>query len=254
MQYIPLTALAIAPCLALILFVYLRDKYDREPKLIVILSFILGCLSIVPAFFLEVWLWEVEGIKGSAFMTAFLGTGLVEESCKLFFVLALPFWHKAFNEPFDGIVYCVMVSMGFATIENIMYVNSNGYGVGILRMFTAVPAHCIFGVVMGYLVGLGKFSKGGKVLYIIMGLAAASFLHGAYDYCLMERNIPGLWLGAILSLIVGTILSVRAIKIHRKKSQLAADAKLAEVNGENPLQETKHDTSGGHTPRPPGVE
>lgn len=253
MQYIPLTALAIAPCLALILFVYLRDKYDREPKLIVILSFVLGCLSIVPAFFIETELMKYDFISGSAFNLAFFGVGCIEEICKLAFVLMLPFWHKAFNEPFDGIIYCVMVSMGFATIENVMYVTSNGYGVGILRMFTAVPAHCIFGIVMGYLVGLGKFSKGGTIIYILLGYLAASFLHGAYDYCLMEKNIPGIWLGAIVSLLVGAFLSNRAMGIHRKKSRLAADAKFATVNTETLAQEPKDDSS-SPAPRPPGVE
>lgn len=247
MQYIPLTALAIAPCLALILFVYLRDKYDREPKRIVLLSFLLGCISIIPAFFLETWLWELPAIDpnqdGNAFMLAFFGTGFVEEGCKIFFVLLIPFWMKAFNEPFDGIVYAVMVSMGFATVENIMYVANRGYGVGILRMFTAVPAHCIFGVVMGFLLGEAKFSKKFKIGFILLAYIVASFLHGAYDYCLMEKNIPGIWLGAILSLIVGIILSLVAIRIHRKKSKLATELKMQQTTINNP-----------DGPRPPGIE
>ncbi len=243
MQYIPLTALAIAPCLALILMVYLRDKYEREPKVLVFFSFILGCVSIVPAIFIELYLCDLPSIKGNAFMTAFFGVGYVEEACKLFFILVLPFWNKAFNEPFDGIVYSVMVSMGFATAENILYVTQHGYGVGILRMFTAVPAHCIFGIFMGFFLGEAKFMKSGKIFFIFLSLLSAGALHGAYDYCLMEKNIPGIWLGAILSLIVGIILSSIAMKIHRKKSKLSAEQKLQEI----PVTDT-------HAPRPPGVE
>jgi RsiW-degrading membrane proteinase PrsW (M82 family) len=68
--------------------------------------------------------------------------------------------NKNFNEPFDGIVYAVIVSMGFATIENIIYVFQYGFATGILRLFTAVPAHAAFGILMGYFLGKAKFTHG----------------------------------------------------------------------------------------------
>lgn len=220
MEVILLIALAIAPCAALILFIYFRDKYEREPWKLLLVSFLLGVLSIAPAMVQELLFQKISFINDHVFISAFIGVAFVEEFWKLFFLLLIPFRRKSFNEPFDGIVYAVMVSMGFATLENILYVVQGGWGVGVLRIFTAVPAHCMFAVVMGYFVGLAKFNKQKKVLYILLGFVLAGIFHGVYDYCLFEKNYEGVWIGAFLSLIVGLILSLRAIKLHRKRSLL----------------------------------
>lgn len=216
-----LLALAVAPGLALILFIYFRDKYEREPLGLLIGCFFLGVLSIVPAIVIELLLDGVYFIKNSVFMHAMFGVGLVEEACKLFFVLVIPFRKKVFNEPYDGIVYAVMVSMGFATAENIMYVMEGGYAVGIMRMFTAVPAHCTFAVLMGYFLGLAKFANKGKGIHIVLSLAIPTLFHGFYDFFLFKNDVPGIWIGAIVSLIAGVVLSFRAIRLHRRKSPFA---------------------------------
>ena len=65
---------------------------------------------------------------------------------------------KEFDEPFDGIVYAVMVGMGFATVENISYVSQYGLMTGIMRLFMAVPAHASFAIIMGYFMGKARFS------------------------------------------------------------------------------------------------
>lgn len=213
-----LLALAVAPCLALILFIYLRDKYDREPLGLLLASFLLGAVSIGPAIIVELMMRKSGFISSHIWAEAFIGVGLVEEGWKLFFVFALPWRRKAFNEPFDGIVYAVMVSMGFAMFENIMYVVQGGLGVAVMRMFTAVPAHATFAVIMGYFLGYARFSKKNEPLLMVLALLVPTLFHGAYDYFLMENSVQGLWAGAILSLIVGIILSFRAISIHRKGS------------------------------------
>jgi len=218
MQLILLIALALAPGAALIFFIYMRDKFDREPLKLLLLSFALGAASIIPAIITEVLLGKVPVIEDNLFLKTFVGIGLAEEGWKLFFILIIPYRRLAFNEPFDGIVYSMMVSMGFATFENILYVVQGGFGVALMRMFTAVPAHATFAVIMGYFLGLAKFSKGPATGYVLLSLLAATVFHGAYDYCLFERSIPGIWAGAILSLLVGVGLSLRAIHIHRKHS------------------------------------
>lgn len=229
MEIVLLLALAIAPCIALILFVYFRDKYDKEPKLLLFVSFLLGAFSVLPTLVVELLLNKVSFIEQSAFMDAFFGTGFVEEGWKLFFILLVPYRRKSFNEPLDGIVYAVMVSMGFATVENIMYVINGGVAVGILRIFTAVPAHAMFAVIMGFFLGEAKFLHKNKFGFILIAYVAAGSFHGAYDYFLFEKNIPGIWLGAIVSLIVGLILSLKAIGMHRKLSKTKADQLAAEA-------------------------
>jgi Predicted membrane protein len=106
---------------------------------------------------------------------------LAEEFSKYIIVKYYAQPKGAFNEPYDGIMYAVMVSMGFACTENIMYVLRGGTEVAILRAFTAVPAHATFAILMGYYMGKAKFSKQPKLLNLT-GLALATLFHGAYDF------------------------------------------------------------------------
>ena len=151
-------------------------------------------------------------------MHAFFIVALVEEFSKFIFVRGILYNNKNFNEPFDGIVYTVMVGMGFATLENILYVfNGGGVGTAIMRMFTAVPAHATFAVLMGFYLGKAKFEHK-KSYYAFHALGVATLFHGAYDYCLFVSFVPGIVFGALLSLVVGIWLSRKAIKIHQLAS------------------------------------
>ena len=151
------------------------------------------------------------------FIKAFVVVALVEEFSKYIIVRYYAQPKKAFNEPFDGIVYAVMVSMGFAFTENILYVMEGGLSTALLRAFTAVPAHATFGILMGFFIGKAKFSNK-KWLYNLSGLLLAMIFHGAYDFFLFLPWIPGIWTGAFVSLIIGIILSRKAIKRHQKNS------------------------------------
>ena len=111
-----------------------------------------------------------------------------------------------------------MVGMGFATLENIIYVFQYGAPTGFLRMFTAVPAHATFAVLMGYFLGKAKFTHRKEVYYSLVGLLVATAFHGAYDYFWFIAYVPGIWVGAILSLIVAFVLSKRAIRLHQQAS------------------------------------
>jgi RsiW-degrading membrane proteinase PrsW (M82 family) len=156
------------------------------------------------------------------FYSAFFKVALVEEFSKFLFVRLILFPNKNFNEPFDGIVYAVMVSMGFAALENIVYVFQYGYQTGILRMFTAVPAHATFGILMGFFLGKAKFSHTRKMFYTLTALLTATFFHGAYDYFWFIAQVKGIWAGiwmcAILSLVIGLFLSRIAIRLHQQSS------------------------------------
>ena len=216
-----LIGLALAPAIAIILFVYYRDKYEKEPTGILLLSFLFGVLSIFPAIGLELlggYLYpDVKGDAVNQAIHAFLIVGFSEEFCKFFFLRVYSYRRSAFNEPMDGIVYAVMISMGFAAFENIFYVLDGGVNVALLRMFTAVPGHAIWAVMMGFFVGLAKFREHNLGL-LLTGLFTATFFHGLYDYCLFMDNIEGLWMISFISVIVGVILSIRAMRILNRKS------------------------------------
>lgn len=223
-----LLAIAIAPGIAIILFILHRDAYNREPKLNLLVSFVLGGLSILPAIFIEQLFYNQadNSIAGIA-VKAFLVVALTEEVVKYVALRYYSFRQPSFDEPLDGIVYGVVVSMGFATVENILYVQKFGMTVGIQRMFLAVPAHATFGVLMGYFAGKARFSKDRQRL-LLTGVFWATVFHGAYDFFLFLQQSPEvnanvsaglLTLGAIASLLVSLRLSLRHLKQHRRLSQ-----------------------------------
>ncbi len=213
---------ALAPVAAIMIYIYVKDKYEKEPKRLLLACFLFGgIVSIVITTILYLLIDHVVELDNDfsilqQFIRAFFIVALVEEFSKYVVVRYFAQTRKAFNEPFDGIIYAVMVSMGFAAVENIFYVLEGGYQIALLRAFTAVPAHATFGVLMGYFMGKAKFSN--RIQYNLTGLALAILFHGAYDFFLFINWIPGISIGAFVSLIVAIILSKRAIKLHQDNS------------------------------------
>lgn len=212
-----LLGLAMAPPLALAFYVFYRDKHEKEPFRLLFFSFLLGALSAIPVLLTN---WATGGFASaertdstSIFLNAFIYAALIEEFWKFAVLMGYAYPKREFDEPYDGIVYAVMVSMGFATLENVLYVLQSGAEVGLARAVTAIPAHGLFGALMGYFVGLAKF-RGNKTALTLTGLAVAWLFHGFYDWFLMAQYIPGIWVGAIVSLVVGVWLSLRAMRLH----------------------------------------
>jgi RsiW-degrading membrane proteinase PrsW (M82 family) len=226
MTFIELFGIALAPGVAIMLYIYLKDKHEREPLSLLLISFIYGMFSTLITLAIS---WPLEMLVVlrqndivREFFSAFFKVALVEEFSKFVFVRFVLYPNKNFNEPFDGIVYAVMVSMGFATLENIVYVFQYGLEIAILRMFTAVPAHATFGVLMGYFLGKGKFAQHRSLYYSLIALLAATVFHGTYDYFLFIAEVTGVWtwisICTIISLVIGLILSRKAIRLHLQAS------------------------------------
>jgi RsiW-degrading membrane proteinase PrsW (M82 family) len=235
MNSLVLLALALAPGAAIGLYIYFKDKYEHEPIGLVVLSFFMGVVSTLITLLIS---WPVNWIipineksVSEQAVHAFLLVAFIEEFSKFIFVRWVLYPNKNFNEPFDGIVYAVSVSLGFAGLENILYVmnSENGIATGIMRMFTAVPAHATFAVLMGYFMGIAKCEKG-KAHYVWYGLGAATLFHGAYDYFWFISYIPGLWAGAITSLVIGIFFSRKAIRMHQQASPFIV---RSQVNPQN---------------------
>ncbi|WP_412984737.1 PrsW family intramembrane metalloprotease [Pontimicrobium sp. IMCC45349] len=218
---------ALVPVALIIIYIYIKDKYEKESKRDLAIAFFLGAfLSIIVTLILSMFTQIILPLPDDysifqQFIKAFFVVALIEEFSKYIFVRFYSQPKKYFNEPFDGIVYAVMVSMGFAAIENIAYVSQGGMGTAIVRAFTAVPAHATFAVLMGYFMGLAKFapSKKQKRKLNLIGLALAVLFHGAYDFFLFIGFIPGISIGAFVSLTIGIILSNKAIKRHQENSK-----------------------------------
>lgn len=228
--------LAIAPGVAISAYIIFKDEYNREPRRHLIISFMLGMACILPAYALEASAGRLIAYFPSFFNTnngiavnAYLLVALPEEIWKFLMLYWYAYKKPAFDEPFDGIVYAVMVGMGFATFENIFYVNKYGMITGILRMFLAVPAHASFAIIMGYYMGKARFSPQKQVFLMISAVFWAVVFHGTYDFFLFLHdyhktkldNASLLMLfGALTSLATGIVLSRKAIHEHLKKSEL----------------------------------
>jgi RsiW-degrading membrane proteinase PrsW (M82 family) len=235
-------ALAIAPGIAICLFIFFKDVYNREPRFNLIVSFLLGCLAILPAIgFEKSFSSVVDGTVNGLAIFAYAVVAFSEEMSKFLGLRLYSYNQKEFDEPLDGIVYSLMVSIGFATAENIEYVvehqalAGNGMEVAIQRLFTAVPAHASFAIVMGYFAGKAKFNPGNSVGLLVMGLLGAIFLHGTYDFFIFldiyshvgEELGKGLLTGgAIFSMVLSLILCRKLIREHRNTSaKMFADKK-----------------------------
>jgi RsiW-degrading membrane proteinase PrsW (M82 family) len=224
-----LLALAIAPGLAICLYIFLKDIYNKEPKRILFSSFFLGCFTVIPPYYIENSLRPM--LDNSFLQTGIWAFGVValsEELSKFTVLRYYCYTRKSFDEPLDGIVYSVMVSMGFATIENINYVLIYGYNTAFVRMFLSVPAHATFGVVMGYFVGKAKFDSRNSFRYMLTGIFWAVFFHGAFDFFLFLQESPDvekfisdglLFAGAVASYFVAIRLSKKHIRLHQDLSK-----------------------------------
>lgn len=236
MGFLSLFTIALAPGFAIVVYIYLKDKHEREPLHLLLISFAYGILStavtLAISMPLDFIIYLREDDVVDQFANAFFKVAFVEEFSKFFFIRFILFRNKNFNEPFDGIVYAVMVGMGFATLENIIYVFNYGFTTGILRMFTAVPAHATFAILMGYFLGKAKFSHQNKFMYSVAALLIATLFHGAYDYFWFISFVPGIWVGGIASLVVGFIFSRKAIRLHQQVSPF-----IRAANDDPPQQE-----------------
>jgi protease PrsW len=229
-----LLALAIAPGAAITLYIYSRDKYDREPLKPLLISFLLGMVATAPAIYIQTSLRPVLYLHYPDFtiwyyfLLSFIVVAGSEEGCKYLMLRGYAYRNKAFSEPFDGIIYSVMISMGFATLENIGYVLNYGFQTGILRMFLSVPSHAAFAVLVGYHVGLAKFDKPRGIQHIVKGLLLAIFFHGAFDFFLLlqnssqvKRHVSNSLLisGALVMWYIAIRISIRSIRLHEELSR-----------------------------------
>ena len=225
---------SITPAIIFMFVIYQRDII-REPFIMLLKAFSGGVLSVILTLLVGIFLFNPIGenlkqyaVLGS-FYDAYLSAGLVEECCKFLFLYWFIWKSKHFDQNYDGIVYAVFVSLGFALIENILYVFQGGMTVAIARAFTAVPAHGFFAVIMGYYFSLSKFHADDdqRKGFLIKALLFPILVHGTYNFCLMyvshENANPLLSLLLMLLftiVVIGFwIVGIRKIKKHIQKDK-----------------------------------
>lgn len=216
-----LLTLAVAPGIFWLWYFRRRDHLRPEPRHLVGRVFALGCVAALAAGGIESAVFAATNLEFSepfipASVAAASIVGLIEEAVKLVALYIGIYRHVHFDEVIDGILYAVAVSMGFATLENIAYVLQGGTEVALLRAALSVPGHAFFGAVLGFYVGMAKFSTR-PLSWLGLGLLLASASHAAYDAAVFT----GSW--AALSVIPLVFLLWR-ISLHFVRRAHAMDA------------------------------
>lgn len=226
---------SIFPVVIFLYMIYQKD-HEKEPISLLIKCLLGGCLSVLLSLVMSIPLGMLEGaFQGdflSSFHQSFLEAAIPEEIGK-FVILYLLIWKsKELNHSYDGIVYSVFVSLGFALIENIMYVLEGGFTVAIVRAIFSVPGHGLFGVMMGYYFSLARFHEGGKRReFLIKSLAIPILFHGAYDFLLFYMGASSeniLLAGFLLILFAGVIILLWRKGLAKVKHHLEQDGRLLE--------------------------
>ena len=218
-----LLLVTILPSILIILFFVNSDKF-KEPKSEIIKVFIFGILITIPAYILNTFLgdfWYNNTKVSQNLISSFLTAAPVEEGLKLSILYYFVYKMKDFNEPLDGIVYGVTASLGFATLENIYYVylladhfQTTSMALAVVRSFSAVPAHAVFGIFMGYFFMKYSFIKKGDNLFF--AFIVPFVLHGCYNLFISSNFFVSLTL-VIIAWIVALRLFSRLKKTQKRK-------------------------------------
>lgn len=221
--------LSVLPSIILFYVVWKGDRYEKEPPKLLIKLFLFGMLTTISAAIIEFIGSDVilafMDHSGMVYILIenFLIVAMCEEAGKYLVLKKVTWKHPAFNYTFDAVVYSVAVSLGFATLENILYIADNGLGVAIIRALFSVPGHVIDAIYMGYYYGLARYADAYgdtrlKKKYLKNAFFVPVLIHGFYDFCLSTEY----WIFILIFLVFEGIITVLAVTKFRQLSKIAA--------------------------------
>ncbi len=215
--------MALLPVAIFLYYVFNKDRKSPEPPGQLLKAFMFGVLSVLLSFCMSipfglmgVYPETITTVWG-AVRTAFFAAAIPEEMAKLFCLWLVLRKNPYFDERMDGIVYAACVSLGFAAIENIIYLFSNAEAfltVGIARALFAIPGHLFFGIMMGYYYSLAKFYPSYSVKNRIFVLLSPVLAHGIYDSILM--SLPSV--SPVMALVLFVMFLLFCFKMWRHGS------------------------------------
>ena len=231
MNYLIIT-LSILPIVLIAIYYYKKDTLKEPKKLLRKLFFsgmLSGVLVIIISYITILFFPTYASIENAnmfkIFIYSFVFVALIEEVCKWLMIYKISYHHRDFDQLYDIILYSVLVGLGFACLENLLYTtSSNNIWVAIFRGITAIPAHACFQTFMGYYLTLAKFKKGNQNKYKNLSLIIPVLLHGTYDFLLLSGNIVLVcsFFIFIVFLFIITIIKVKKI-INIDKNNLNLD-------------------------------
>ena len=240
-----LILLALLPVYAILFFIYTSDRNPEPRKMLGKLLIGGAVVSVVLTFILT---YIIDGALGEdlvekfeeahngiyLFLNYLIRVGFVEEFSKWFVVIFVAYKSREFDELYDGIVYSVFVSLGFAALENILYVFQYGYSTALLRAFLSVPGHACFGFLMGFFVGSARkaHNKGNAIfmIYLLLSLVVPSVIHGTFDAFLSSNRQIDITFFYILVIVTNIVMVVGVLKISAKNEKIAEGPSEKVVN------------------------
>jgi RsiW-degrading membrane proteinase PrsW (M82 family) len=218
MNILVIAAVAAAPAVFWLWYFYRRDRYEPEPKILILKVFLYGMLVTIPAA-------VIEGILPiSSLALAVVAAPVIEELAKYFAVKQTVYNSAEFDEPVDGIVYAASAALGFATLENIVYITTvyltspleDVLIVFALRALLSIPGHALFSSMWGYALGRAKFDPARGPGFIVTGLTVAMVLHGTFNFFLYTS--PLLALGVIVLTVLAWWTTLHLIEDALRRS------------------------------------
>lgn len=196
--------LALFPCFILVAIFIWLDKYEREDYFGMAMTFLGGIIIAFPAYYfesLEIFAsFDTGETVMDTFVMAFLVVAFIEETLKYLVFLLYPWRQPFFNEPYDGILYAVLVGMGFAAAENLVYSYFHGWEVALFRGVTAIPAHLAFSIFMGYYFSKARFADQPAALFLAW--LVPFVWHGVYDLFILQSFYEPLALLGVLFIYI----------------------------------------------------
>ena len=238
---------ALLPVISILIYIYRADKKEREPINFILKILLLGAVFALPCAAIESGMevilksiYDPETLK-YAFMENTIGVALIEELSKWLVFMIFVWKNDNFDYTFDGIVYAATASLGFAAIENVMYVMNFGPEVSVGRAIFAIPGHTTFGIFMGIYLSRAKMRRVKKhpgIIPHILALAVPTVIHGLYDFLLSDQaDAADLSWAFILFVIVIDIISLIIIKKKSKKDKPFGIIKKAFISTDESMAE-----------------
>ena len=216
-------ALTVGVPIAILIYIVKSDRFP-EPTNLVIQTFFVGVFICIPAGYLNGYIYLFEDAFGLEDMS-FLA-GFTEEPLKFLAFMLFVKVHSEFDEPMDAIVYGTVISLGFATWENIEYVyllySDQSFYVAILRAISAIPLHASCGVIMGYYIGLYTFKGSSK--YIFQALLVPTVIHAIYNFLAGYADL--LFFGYLICVIYFAVTLHKKFVAEQKQKTFESEQKI----------------------------
>ncbi len=227
-------AAGLLPAIILLIYVYKMDRVEKEPVGLILKLVIFGAICTVPAGILErifmpaaeQLLPQPEYALESSLVSNFIIVAIAEEGCKHFALRRSTWNNREFNCLYDGVVYAAAVSLGFAGLENLMYIFGFGLSVAPVRALTAIPLHAITGIFMGHYYGMARYyarygRTGRSRAYKFLSMLIPVFIHGLYDFLAdVQGEGPGKWCFLLFVVILDIIALLSVRRYSREDSYM----------------------------------